>query len=117
MAAREEDLALTVLEMRPMVPAKNFETSRPDRPLRSSLEIRPARLESEVTQSARNTLNPSRRGSALLDVRGVHKRRTGTRLGRTGPARSAVFAQDSPDEQNERENDALNGSGRSRNQL
>jgi hypothetical protein len=32
----------------------------------------------------------------------VHKRRTGARLGRTGPARSAVFAQDAPDKKKDR---------------
>ena len=32
----------------------------------------------------------------------VHKRRTRARLGRTGPARPAVFAQDAPDKQQDR---------------
>ena len=54
--------------------------------------------------------------SAALGV-SVHKRRTRARLGRTGPTRATVFAQDAPYKENDGENDPLNGWGRDRKQL
>jgi hypothetical protein len=51
-----------------------------------------------------------------LGVR-VNKRSTGARVGRTGPARSAVFAQDAANKKNERKNHTLNGSWRHRKRL
>src|SRR6266851_3464697 len=53
------------------------------------------------------------RGSA----RSFHFRRTWARRGRTGPAISAVFAQNAPDKENERKNNPLNNSRRQRNRL
>jgi hypothetical protein len=71
------------------------------------------RTPEEFARNLAFLVESSAMSSAALGV-SVHKRRARTRLGRTGPIRATVFAQDAPYKENDGENDPLNGWRRDR---